>query len=55
MRVCANTLCFMSTVLCPAAQVWGWRIPFALSFFTALMGAYLRQGMPEPHAFLEAR
>ncbi|KAI7836371.1 hypothetical protein COHA_009764 [Chlorella ohadii] len=37
-----------------ALQVWGWRIPFALSFVTALLGAYMRQGMPEPHAFLEA-
>lgn len=35
-------------------KIWGWRIPFILAFFTALMGYYLRRGMPEPHAFLEA-
>ena len=36
-------------------EVWGWRIAFALSSCTALLGAYLRRGMPEPHAFLEVR
>lgn len=29
--------------------VWGWRIPFLLAFFTAILGFYLRLGMPEPH------
>lgn len=35
-------------------QVWGWRIPFLLAFFTALLGFYLRMGLPEPKAFLHA-
>lgn len=35
-------------------DIWGWRIPFFLAFFTALLGFWLRRGMPEPHAFLEA-
>lgn len=30
------------------------RIPFALAFFTALLGYWARSGMPEPHTFLEA-
>jgi hypothetical protein len=33
---------------------WGWRVPFLCAFATALLGAALRRGMPEPHAFLEA-
>ena len=35
-------------------QVWGWRIPFCLAFLTALLGFYLRAGLPEPKAFLNA-
>lgn len=35
-------------------EVWGWRIPFILAFFTAVLGIWMRRGMPEPHAFLEA-
>jgi MFS family permease len=41
----------------PAAEAmleWGWRVPFLCAFATALLGAGLRRGMPEPHAFLEA-
>jgi MFS family permease len=34
--------------------VWGWRIPFLLAFFTAVLGFVLRLGMPEPKAFLAA-
>ena len=33
---------------------WGWRVPFLCAFATALLGAFLRRGMPEPHAFLTA-
>jgi hypothetical protein len=33
---------------------WGWRIPFFCAFLTALLGAFLRRSMPEPHAFLTA-
>ncbi|GBF92045.1 hypothetical protein Rsub_04392 [Raphidocelis subcapitata] len=33
---------------------WGWRVPFLAAFGTALIGAVLRRGMPEPHAFLAA-
>ena len=35
-------------------QVWGWRIPFLLAFGTALLGYWMRLGMPEPKAFLAA-
>lgn len=35
-------------------QVWGWRIPFLLAFSTALLGYFMRRGMPEPKAFLAA-
>lgn len=34
--------------------VWGWRIPFLLAFCTAILGYYLRSGLPEPKAFLRA-
>jgi hypothetical protein len=33
---------------------WGWRIPFLCASATALLGAVLRRGMPEPKAFLNA-
>lgn len=35
-------------------QVWGWRIPFCLAFGTAILGFYMRKGLPEPKAFLNA-
>lgn len=34
--------------------IWGWRIPFVLATFTAVLGIWMRRGMPEPHAFLHA-
>lgn len=37
-----------------AMHVWGWRIPFLCAFAAAMLGAFLRRGMPEPHAFLAA-
>jgi len=33
---------------------WGWRVPFLCAFAAAMLGAVLRRGMPEPHAFLAA-
>lgn len=35
-------------------QVWGWRIPFCLAFLTAILGYWLRAGLPEPKTFLAA-
>ncbi|KAL4444980.1 hypothetical protein ABPG77_004030 [Micractinium sp. CCAP 211/92] len=35
-------------------QVWGWRIPFCLAFLTAMLGYWLRRGLPEPKTFLAA-
>jgi len=34
--------------------IWGWRIPFCLAFGTAILGYWLRAGLPEPKAFLNA-
>lgn len=31
-------------------MVFGWRIPFLLGAFTAFIGFFVRQGLPEPHA-----
>lgn len=33
---------------------YGWRIPFALAYCTAILGFFLRRGLPEPHSFLAA-
>jgi hypothetical protein len=33
---------------------WGWRIPFLLAAFSAVLGYFMRRGMPEPTTFLEA-
>jgi hypothetical protein len=45
---------------CPAAvhaadqlMVWGWRVPFLLTVFTAPLAVYMRMHMPEPFEFLE--
>lgn len=35
-------------------QVYGWRIPFLLAFCTAVLGYWLRAGLPEPKTFLAA-
>lgn len=35
-------------------QVYGWRIPFLLAFGTAVLGYWLRAGLPEPKTFLAA-
>ncbi|KAL4447988.1 hypothetical protein ABPG75_005207 [Micractinium tetrahymenae] len=35
-------------------QVWGWRIPFCLAFAAAILGYWLRRGLPEPKTFLAA-
>ena len=34
--------------------IWGWRIPFLLAAGTAVLGYFLRRGLPEPKAFLAA-
>ncbi|PSC68521.1 Alpha-ketoglutarate permease isoform B [Micractinium conductrix] len=44
-----------NTVSAEDLLVWGWRIPFLLAFVTALLGYYLRAGLPEPKAFLNAQ
>lgn len=33
---------------------WGWRIPFLLAAGTAVLGYFMRRGLPEPKAFLAA-
>ncbi|XVQ07713.1 MFS transporter [Spirillospora sp. CA-255316] len=35
-------------------QAWGWRIPFAISIIFALVGLWIRQGVPESREFVEA-
>lgn len=35
-------------------QVWGWRVPLLLAAVTALIGYWLRTGLPEPKTFLIA-
>ncbi|KAI8467401.1 MAG: major facilitator superfamily domain-containing protein [Monoraphidium minutum] len=43
-----------NTLSTDAMLNWGWRVPFLCASATALLGAFLRRGMPEPHAFLAA-
>lgn len=43
-----------NTLSTDAMLNWGWRVPFLCASATALLGAFLRKGMPEPHAFLTA-
>ena len=42
------------TVSAENMLIWGWRIPFILASLTAILGYFLRRGMPEPAAFLAA-
>jgi hypothetical protein len=34
---------------------WGWRVPFLVAGFTAFIGYYIRRGLPEPAAFVNAK
>jgi len=46
----------ITTVLPKSSMdVWGWRIPFLIAFFTALIGWYIRRKLPESAEFVKAK
>ena len=34
---------------------WGWRLPFLAAGVTALIGYWMRRGLPEPQTFIKAK
>jgi len=48
------SILLQSTLSKQQMLVWGWRIPFIISSLTAIMGYFMRLGLPEPPAFIKA-